>query len=135
MEQLEVLIFVERIFVMFAQVAQVVGVVKIFEPSRVASELFVIGADGARILHAAMNHFRFLVALHLILDRDNNPDSEYGHQSDHEKQREQDISLFPARAGCFSPSLSCTPLGCDLLHDGFPCVRGMLCGGPLPTTS
>jgi hypothetical protein len=55
-----------------------------------------------------VNHFLFLIALILKLNWDNNSQREYGHERYHEKQREQDISLFlgttflATSAGCIS---------------------------------
>ena len=93
---------------MLAQIAQIVSVVQILQLRGVASEFLVVGADGARVLHPAVDHFLFLIALILKLNWDNNSHREYGHERDNEKQREQDISLFlsttvPATsAGCIS---------------------------------
>jgi len=79
---------------MFAQVAQVVGIVEVFEFRGIASEFLIVGADGARVLHSAVDHFLFPVALDLKLNWDNHCGGNYGHQSDHEKQREQNIAVF-----------------------------------------
>ena len=69
---------------------------------------------------------------------DSSYEGEYAYQSDHEKQREQDVSLFPADesqplTGAAVPQIHA--FVSRMLHDGFPSVSGMFCGGPLPTTS
>jgi len=64
MQQLEVFL-IDRVFVTFAQKTQIVRVVEVFQPSRVASEFFVVGADASGILHSAMDQFLFLIPLHL----------------------------------------------------------------------
>ena len=147
MKQSEVLILIERVFVMLAQVPQIAGVVEVFQFRGIALVFLVIGFDGARVLHSAVDHFLLLLPLHLKLDWDNHPHGEYGHQSDHQKQRKQDVSLFlgttflttiflTTRAGSrLQAQLQLARLYCKLVHDGFPSVSCMLCGGPLTTKS
>ncbi len=137
MQQFEIPVFVERIFIMFAQVAYTAGVVEILQLGGVASKFLVIGADGARVLHSAVDHLLFLFPLHLKLDRDNHPSGDYRHQSEYQYQREQNVSLFPrTRANCGSPAeFRFADWRRLLLHDGFPWVSGIFCGGPLTTRS
>lgn len=84
----------DRIFVVFAQIAQVVGVVEILKPRGIPPELFVVIANRSRVLHSAMNHLLFTVALQLKLDWNHHRQREYSHQRDHQKQIEQNITLF-----------------------------------------
>jgi hypothetical protein len=79
---------------MFAQVAQIVGIVEIFEPRGIASEFLVVSANGARVLHSAVDHFLFPVPPDLKRYFGNHCSSEYGHQSDHEKQGEQNVAVL-----------------------------------------
>ena len=98
MEQLEVLPG-DRVFVTLAQEAQVVGTFQVFHPRGVASELLVISADGAGILHSAMNQFLFPVAPDIESNRGKNCGRRDHQQRHHEKKREQNIAaLIPAGA-------------------------------------
>ena len=81
---------------MFAQKAHVIGAVEVFESRGIPPELLVIVPNSSRVLHPAMDHFCFLVALELKLDWDENSDREYAHQRDHQKQRQQNIAVLPA---------------------------------------
>src|SRR5207302_6353713 len=45
----------DRVLVALAQEAQVVGVLQLLDPRRIAPELFVKALDAARVLRAAMN--------------------------------------------------------------------------------
>ena len=71
MQQLEVFFFarslvaVQWIFVAFAQKAEVVGAFQLFNPGGIAPEFLIITLDRPRILHSAMDHFLFAIALDL----------------------------------------------------------------------
>lgn len=111
---------VQRIFVMFAQVTQVIGVVEIIELRGIAAEFLVVVSDCPRVLHSAVDHFRFLLPLKLMLHRDNNSKHHAdGHQGDHEKQREQDVSLSRGR---------------DLAAFGSRCTDSRICAAHFFTT-
>ena len=84
-QQPEVLILVERVFVMFTQVVQIIGVVEIFELRGIAPEFLVVAADRARILHSAVDHFRFLIPPDLKFNCGIRCQREYAHQGDHEQ--------------------------------------------------
>lgn len=88
----------QRVFVVFAQVAQVVGVVQILEPRGIASELLVVVTNGARVLHSAMDHFLFLIALEIKFNRNHHCQRDYAHERDHQKQIEQNIALLASAA-------------------------------------
>ncbi len=62
MEQFEIPVLVDRILIPLAQVAKIIRIFEIFEARGVARIFLVVVSDGARVLHAAVNHFLFPVA-------------------------------------------------------------------------
>jgi len=92
-QQLEILAR-DWIFVVLAEVAEVVCVVKVFQPGWVASEFLVVGPDCARVLHSAMYHFQFPVPPDLKRNCRKRNRRRDGHQCHDQKHREQDIALF-----------------------------------------
>jgi len=78
-----------------------------------------------------VDQFLFLVPPELIVDYGKKHGGRDYHQADDEKQREDDIAvLIPA-----TPSGRVARTGKQGHWFLYPCVSGMLCGGPLPTTS
>ena len=97
MQQLEIFPG-HRVFVMFAQVTQIVGIVEILKPRGISSKLLVIVTNGARVLHSAMDQFLFPVALQLKFNRNQHCQRDYTHERNHQKEIEQDIAVFPPAA-------------------------------------
>ena len=79
---------------MFTEIAQVVGVIEIFESRWITSELFVVGANRPRILHAAMDQFFFAFPPQFKLNGSGCGQGEYAHQGNHQKQSEKHIAIL-----------------------------------------
>src|SRR5262252_4167267 len=126
MEQFEVLVIVFRIFVAFAQAADVVGVLQFFQARGITPEFLDILANRARILHTAMNHLFFAVTLELKFEVADNGSCHDRKQRDEQHQHQQDITLLPAAA---LTGFSGEP------HRFYPWVRGMLWRLLLSTSS
>ena len=82
------------IFIVFPQIPQIVGVIEIFEARRITSELFVVIADGAGILHAPVDHLRFPLPPEVKLDWYGYDQDHNAHERDHQHQHEQDVTVF-----------------------------------------
>jgi len=74
-----------RIFVMFAQIAQVVGVIEVLQARGIRPVFFVIGANRPRILHSAMNQLLFAFPAEFKLNRSGHCQREYTHESNDQK--------------------------------------------------
>jgi hypothetical protein len=86
----------DRVFVVFAQVAKIVCIVEIFEARRVTSIFLEVVADGARVLHPAVDHFLFPVPPDLKCDGWRCYGRGNHHQRDHQHQRKQNVALLRA---------------------------------------
>jgi hypothetical protein len=64
-QQLEIFVLILRILIVLPQVPQIIGIVEILKLGGVAPEFFVVGADGARVLYSAVDHFLLAVPLDL----------------------------------------------------------------------
>ena len=93
MKQLEILA-ADGIFVVLAQESQVVSIVEIFKPGWVATEFLIVGADGTRVLHSAVDHFLLAVPPDLKRNCRKRHCGHYGHQTYDQEHRDQDIALF-----------------------------------------
>src|SRR5579864_2891533 len=147
MQQLEVLSG-DWIFVALPQEPDLVCILEIFNLDRIALELLVISFDRPRILHAAMDHLFFAIPLDVELDGGHQRRRHDRHDRDDQQEREQDIALLiPPEA---SPSSRAVNHRDAQMSTGFnfpvtklpnysisfyPCVSGMVCGGPLYTMS
>ena len=100
-QQLEVralrVLAVHRVFISFAQVPQVVGVLEILNLCRITPEFLVVGADRPRILHSAMNQFLLAVPLDVECNRRHNHCREDDHQRHDQKQRHHDVAALGSR--------------------------------------
>lgn len=98
MQQFEILVLILWILIVLAQVPQIIGIVEILKLGGVAPEFFVVGSDGARVLHSAVNHFLFPVAPDLKRNFGKHSGGRDCHQRDHEHQRKQNVTIFtPAK--------------------------------------
>jgi len=93
MQQFEILPG-HRVFIVFAQVTKIVGVIEIFESRWVPSKFLVVTADGARVLHAAMDHFLFAVSPDLKRDGGHHCRRSDDHHRHHQHQGQQNIAVF-----------------------------------------
>ena len=93
MKQFEILA-ADGIFIALAQESQVVRIVEIFEPGWVTSEFLIVGADGARVLHSAVDHFLLSVPPDLKRNCRKRHRGHYGQQTYNQEHRDQDIALF-----------------------------------------
>ena len=93
MQELEILPG-DRVFVVFAQVAKIVRIVEIFEPRRVATKFLVVIAYGARVLHAAVDHFLFAVPADLKRDGGHHGGGGDDQHRDHQHQSQENIAVF-----------------------------------------
>ena len=84
----------ERIFIVLAQIAQVVGIVEILESRGISSVLFVVVANGSRVLHSAVDHLLFPLPLHVKLKRNHHRHRDDAHQSDDQQQSQQHVAVF-----------------------------------------
>src|SRR6202049_4849819 len=141
MQQLEVL-SIDWVFVALAQETQVVDALQILKLGWIPSKLLEIGADSAGILHATMNQFLLPVATNLKGDGGDNRGHRHDEQRYYQKKCEQNITALPRTgtdvAGSVSDATSSggsLELRCFPQNHTYPWVRGIFCGGPLPSTS
>jgi hypothetical protein len=116
-KQLEILAR-DWVFVAFAQEAQIVGALQVFNARRVAAKFLVIGANRPRILHSAVNHLLFAVPPYFELDGWHNRQGGNRHHRNHQQQRQQNVATLPsAKAGTGKTRLI------EQNHEGFSITK------------